>query len=74
MRRVRDRAAECKRDFERIETSVRERVAGERPTQGGTCFFALDHRLRYGHFVWHLFVISGAACHFLAVFWYAAGT
>jgi len=32
------------------------------------------HRLRYGHFVWHLFVISGTACHFLAVFWYAAGT
>ena len=41
---------------------------------GGVVFFALGHRLRYGHFIWRLFVISGTACHFLAVFWYAAGT
>ncbi len=38
----------------------------------GVAFFALDSRLRYGHFVWHLFVIAGTTCHFFAVFFYAA--
>ena len=32
----------------------------------GTLFFAND-RLRYGHFVWHLFVLAGSGCHFAAV-------
>jgi hemolysin III len=49
-------------------------VAGGLAYTGGVVFYALDQRLRYGHFIWHLFVISGTACHFLAVFWYAAGT
>ena len=40
----------------------------------GVAFFATDSRLRYGHFVWHLFVIAGTACHFFAVYWYAAGS
>jgi hemolysin III len=40
----------------------------------GVAFFATDSRLRYGHFVWHLFVMAGTACHFFAVFWYAAGS
>ena len=38
----------------------------------GVAFFALDSRLRYGHFVWHLFVIAGTSCHFFAVLFYAA--
>ena len=33
----------------------------------GVVFFVLDSRLRFGHFVWHLFVLAGSACHFLAV-------
>jgi hemolysin III len=37
----------------------------------GTAFFAAD-RLRYGHFIWHLFVLTGTTCHFLAVWSYAA--
>lgn len=37
----------------------------------GTAFFAAE-RLRYGHFVWHLFVLAGTTCHFLAVWSYAA--
>jgi len=47
---------------------------------GGLCYtvgagiFMVDHRFRYGHFVWHLFVLAGSACHFLAVLWYARGT
>lgn len=33
----------------------------------GVVFFVLDSRLRFGHFVWHLFVLAGSACHFFAV-------
>jgi hemolysin III len=33
----------------------------------GTVFFLLDQRVRYGHLVWHLFVLLGSGCHFLAV-------
>jgi len=32
----------------------------------GVIFFAWE-RLRYGHFVWHLFVLAGSVCHYLAV-------
>ena len=41
-------------------------------TQPGVAFFTVDSRLRYGHFVWHLFVIGGTTCHFFAVLFYAA--
>jgi len=37
----------------------------------GAVFF-LAERIRYFHFVWHLFVIAGSACHFIAVLRYAA--
>ena len=37
----------------------------------GVAFFAA-HRVRYSHFVWHLFVLAGTACHFIAVLHYAA--
>ncbi len=37
----------------------------------GVAFFAAP-RLRYTHFIWHLFVMAGTACHFIAVLWYAA--
>lgn len=33
----------------------------------GVIFFAYDHRVRYHHFVWHLFVLAGTACHVVAV-------
>jgi hemolysin III len=36
----------------------------------GVAFFAYDHRIRYGHFVWHLFVMMGTACHVVAVVGY----
>lgn len=36
----------------------------------GVVFYAWD-RLRYGHMVWHLFVLAGSACHFVAVLNYA---
>lgn len=38
----------------------------------GVAFFATDSRLRFGHFIWHLFVITGTVCHYFAVIWYAA--
>lgn len=37
----------------------------------GVAFFIAD-RIRFGHLVWHLFVIAGTTCHFIAVLWYAA--
>ena len=37
----------------------------------GVAFFAA-RRLPYGHFVWHLFVVAGTTCHFIAVLRYAA--
>jgi len=37
----------------------------------GLAFFATE-RIRYNHFIWHLFVIAGTTCHFFAVLWYAS--
>ncbi len=34
--------------------------------------FYVNRRLRYAHFVWHLFVLAGTGCHFAAVFVCAA--
>lgn len=45
-------------------------VAGGVAYTAGVGFYAAD-RLRYGHFVWHLFVLAGTACHFVAVLYYA---
>ncbi len=33
----------------------------------GTAFYATDERMKYGHFVWHLWVMAGTGCHFFAV-------
>ncbi len=38
----------------------------------GVYFYARDHR-RFHHFVWHLFVLAGSACHLVAVARYANG-
>lgn len=37
----------------------------------GVVFYAAK-RVRYNHFLWHLFVITGTACHFIAVLRFAA--
>jgi hemolysin III len=42
-------------------------VAGGLAYTLGSLFFLLDKRMRYSHFVWHLFVITGSSCHFMAV-------
>lgn len=46
-------------------------VAGGLSYTVGAVVFLLDHRLRYGHFVWHLFVLGGSVCHFFAALGYA---
>jgi hemolysin III len=46
-------------------------VAGGLAYTVGVAFFAAK-QLRYGHFVWHLFVLAGTACHFIAVLFSAA--
>lgn len=44
-------------------------VAGGLAYTGGVAFYAWT-RLRYGHAIWHLFVIAGSVCHYLAVVLY----
>ncbi len=38
----------------------------------GIVFFALSKRVAYTHGVWHLFVIGGSVCHYIAVVRYVA--
>jgi hemolysin III len=46
-------------------------VAGGLAYTAGAVFFLLDNRVRYAHFVWHLFVLAGSTCHFFAALWHA---
>lgn len=46
-------------------------LAGGIAYTAGAVFF-MAGRVRYFHFVWHLFVVAGTACHVIAVLWYAA--
>ncbi|MDD5261428.1 MAG: hemolysin III family protein [Methylacidiphilales bacterium] len=44
-------------------------VAGGLAYTGGVVFYAAE-RLRYSHFIWHLFVMAGTGCHFTAIYLY----
>ena len=46
-------------------------VAGGLAYTAGVAFYTAK-RLRFTHFVWHLFVLAGTVCHFFAVLGYAA--
>jgi hemolysin III len=46
-------------------------AAGGAAYTAGVAFYAVD-RIRYAHFVWHLFVLAGTACRVIAVLRYAA--
>jgi len=46
-------------------------LAGGLAYTGGIVFYILDHK-RYVHAVWHLFVLGGSSCHFVAVLLYSA--
>lgn len=48
-------------------------VAGGLSYTLGAVVFLLDNRVRYAHFVWHLFVLGGSVCHFFAALFYAYG-
>ena len=47
-------------------------VCGGLSYTAGVLFFAIGSKLRYGHLIWHFFVLAGTACHYFAVLWYAA--
>ena len=47
-------------------------IAGGVSYTAGAVVFLYDSRVRYAHFVWHLFVLGGSACHFFAVLGYSA--
>jgi len=38
----------------------------------GIGFYATDHKLRHGHGIWHLFVLAGSICHYIAVLLHVA--
>ena len=44
-------------------------VAGGLAYTLGAAVFLFDSKFRYGHFVWHLFVMAGSACHVCAALW-----
>jgi len=46
-------------------------LAGGLCYTGGVAFFLLDSRFKFAHSIWHLFVLAGSACHFVAIGWYA---
>jgi hemolysin III len=45
-------------------------AAGGLAYTAGVVFY-IAKRFRYAHFIWHLFVAAGTACHFWAILWYA---
>jgi hemolysin III len=45
--------------------------AGGLMYSAGVAFFVYDNKIPYGHFVWHLFVMGGTACHVVAVMAFA---
>ena len=47
-------------------------VAGGILYTGGIVFYATDHKVRHGHGIWHLFVLGGSICHYVAVLFYVA--
>jgi hemolysin III len=46
-------------------------AAGGIAYTAGVAFYAADQRMKYAHFLWHLFVLAGTGCHFIAVLRYA---
>lgn len=44
-------------------------IAGGVAYTVGILFYAID-RIPYNHAIWHLFVIAGSVCHYLAVLWH----
>jgi len=45
-------------------------MAGAALYTGGVLFFIYDHRIRYNHLIWHLFVLGGTVCHVVTILYY----
>lgn len=59
--------------IERIDpTGLHLLIAGGLAYTLGVGFFATDTKLKFGHFIWHLFVLAGTGFHYFAVLWYAS--
>jgi len=57
--------------LERVSEAGLQLIIGGGVTYtAGAVFFVLDSRVRYAHFIWHLFVLAGSACHFCAALWH----
>jgi hemolysin III len=46
-------------------------LAGGVMYTAGVIFFAYDHKSKFNHFIWHLFVLAGTTCHVVAVLEFA---
>lgn len=46
-------------------------VVGGLAYTAGAVVFLFDSKVRFAHFVWHLFVLAGSICHFFAALWHA---
>jgi hemolysin III len=46
-------------------------LAGGLCHSGGVGLYVTDTQVRFGQALWHLCVVAGTVCHFLAVLWYA---
>jgi len=38
----------------------------------GVVFYVLDKKVRYGHGIFHVFVLAGSISHYIAILWYVA--
>ncbi len=47
-------------------------LAGGIAYTGGIVFYLFDHKFRYWHGIWHLFVLAGSALHYCAILFYVA--
>ena len=36
----------------------------------GVIFYLLDNKLKYNHFIWHLFVLAASFCHYISIYFY----
>ena len=36
----------------------------------GVIFYLLDNKLKYNHFIWHLFVLAASSCHYISIYFY----
>ena len=45
-------------------------IAGCLTYLAGVIFYLLDNKLKYNHFIWHLFVLAASSCHYVSIYFY----